>query len=625
MRRITSYKEFCRRKGLNTRPYRFDFENNEDEERAIAEAIAREEELMRQEEVCRGGRPEPGARDPAGRPYDEDPEEHARMVPSSHFGVGFYTQPAATRLTSNLTIQKDDTADTRAVKQALETMVMQVCRWDKQFGWYKSLLAKPSKHSFDRFRRRMFTNQKETILAEHMDRLRKEINKRRTRLENKAEEICGLPTPWRKSRMKSHLRAARGAAHGRGSETCRPVPMAINPAEISLGGDVVDWTKESVKNDVKEEDSSVREEEDVKNSGNEQLESVEEFGTVANWLPSRRGPNLPPPSKQKGRMYARSNDAASTGRHEVRRRGRPPKRRHDSTKSSKEKSPPMGLDPNALHCVCRTAYDAKRFYLTCDMCYRWFHGDCVGVSEDAAKEIDGWSCNECFAETKESSQDQELFCTCRTPYNDNEFYVGCEGCEGWFHPRCVGITKKEAEAMDVYLCPTCQEAQATQGYESADSSASSIHETLCRADYPLVWRILECVVDHRMSWPFRQPVSLEEFPNYLDVIESPIDLSIVQQRLENLEYQRLKDFTKDMTLLFENARNFFPRDSNVHQCADTLEKVFERALAEVRAEIEARVSGRRVSESRTIDSSLDIDTDQLIDVNLDVDPTMFLL
>ncbi|EPB77301.1 hypothetical protein ANCCEY_03598 [Ancylostoma ceylanicum] len=48
------------------RPYRFDFENNEDEERAIAEAIAREEELMRQEEVDRGGRPEPGARDRVG-------------------------------------------------------------------------------------------------------------------------------------------------------------------------------------------------------------------------------------------------------------------------------------------------------------------------------------------------------------------------------------------------------------------------------------------------------------------------------------------------------------------------------------------------------------------------------
>ncbi|KAK6060725.1 hypothetical protein COOONC_01610, partial [Cooperia oncophora] len=210
MRRITSYKEFCRRRGVNmrapTRPYRFDFENNEDEERAIAEAIAREEELMRQEEADKGGRPEPGARDPAGRPYDEDPEEHARMVPSSHFGMGFYSQPAMPRYTSNLAIHRDDSPDTRAVKQVLETMVMQACRWDKQFGWYKNLLMKPTRPHFDRFKRRIFPNQRETVLAEHIDRLRKEINKRRTRMENKAEEMCGLPTPWRKSRMKSHMR-----------------------------------------------------------------------------------------------------------------------------------------------------------------------------------------------------------------------------------------------------------------------------------------------------------------------------------------------------------------------------------------------------------------------------------
>ncbi|VDM68670.1 unnamed protein product [Strongylus vulgaris] len=69
---------------------------------------------MRQEEVDKGGPPEPGARDPAGRPYDEDPEEHARMLPSSaHFGYSLYSHPALSRYPSNLTIHKDDTADTR--------------------------------------------------------------------------------------------------------------------------------------------------------------------------------------------------------------------------------------------------------------------------------------------------------------------------------------------------------------------------------------------------------------------------------------------------------------------------------------------------------------------------------
>ncbi|XGW10510.1 hypothetical protein V3C99_012196, partial [Haemonchus contortus] len=631
-RRITSYREFCRRRGVNmrssTRAYRFDFENNEDEERAIAEAIAREEELMRQEEADKGGRPEPGARDPAGRPYDEDPGEHARLVTPSRLGMGFYSQPALPRYPSNLMVHRDDSPDTRAVKQVLETMVIQVCRWDKQFGWYKNLLSRPTRPHFDRFRRRMFVSQRETVLAEHLDRLRKEINKRRTQMENKAEELCGLPTPWRKSRMKSHMRASRVSNNSKNTGADRPPPVAINPAEISLGGDAVDWTKDQKSSAVPKEEGC-----DSKNEGDSEAkevkdepELVEESSAVADWQPSKRGPALPNTPKYKKKIYERSHEESSSSGSELRRRGRPRKRHYkDTEKPVKDKPSPLGSNPNTFHCICRTRYNPNRFYIACEMCFKWFHGDCVDVTEESAKEMDGWTCPECIQETQKACEEQVLYCTCRTPYNDNEFYVGCESCEGWYHPKCVGITKEEAEAMDEYVCPSCTEAQTTQGYESASSSASSTHATLCRADYPLVWRLLECVADHRMSWPFRQPVSLDEFPNYLDVVEHPIDLSIIQQRLENLEYQRLKDFTRDMSRLFENARIFYPRDSNVYHCAETLEKIFEHALVEVRAEIDARISGRKVSESRTIDSSLDIDTDQLIDVNLDVDPTMFLL
>ena len=37
----------------------------------------------------------------------------------------------------------------------------------------------------------------------------------------------------------------------------------------------------------------------------------------------------------------------------------------------------------------------------------------------------------------------------------SRFYIGCEGCAGWFHGRCVGILQIEAEKIDEYLCPNC--------------------------------------------------------------------------------------------------------------------------------------------------------------------------
>lgn len=47
-------------------------------------------------------------------------------------------------------------------------------------------------------------NQREMLIADHMERLKKEINKRRSKMENEAEQQCGLLTPWRKARTRPH-------------------------------------------------------------------------------------------------------------------------------------------------------------------------------------------------------------------------------------------------------------------------------------------------------------------------------------------------------------------------------------------------------------------------------------
>jgi nucleosome-remodeling factor subunit BPTF len=41
------------------------------------------------------------------------------------------------------------------------------------------------------------------------------------------------------------------------------------------------------------------------------------------------------------------------------------------------------------------------------------------------------------------------------------FYIGCDRCQDWFHGRCVGITKCEADSLDVYICPNCQKSNQT--------------------------------------------------------------------------------------------------------------------------------------------------------------------
>jgi histone acetyltransferase len=42
---------------------------------------------------------------------------------------------------------------------------------------------------------------------------------------------------------------------------------------------------------------------------------------------------------------------------------------------------------------------------------------------------------------------------------------------------------------------------------------------------------------HQSSWPFREPVSLEDVPDYHLVVKEPVDLKTIEKRLNNNEYK----------------------------------------------------------------------------------------
>lgn len=93
-----------------------------------------------------------------------------------------------------------------------------------------------------------------------------------------------------------------------------------------------------------------------------------------------------------------------------------------------------------------------RFYVGCDICSNWFHGDCVNITEEDSKKLSEFICADC----KKARDTQELYCLCKQPYDESQFYICCDKCQDWFHGRCVGIVQSEAEFIDEYVCPACQ-------------------------------------------------------------------------------------------------------------------------------------------------------------------------
>lgn len=59
-----------------------------------------------------------------------------------------------------------------------------------------------------------------------------------------------------------------------------------------------------------------------------------------------------------------------------------------------------------------------RFYIGCDLCSNWFHGTCVGITEDRAKYVVSYVCDDCKLHQEEPTG--ELYCVCRTPYDETQ-------------------------------------------------------------------------------------------------------------------------------------------------------------------------------------------------------------
>ncbi|EXB88397.1 PHD finger protein ALFIN-LIKE 1 [Morus notabilis] len=62
----------------------------------------------------------------------------------------------------------------------------------------------------------------------------------------------------------------------------------------------------------------------------------------------------------------------------------------------------------------------------------------------------------------EDEHSDTLCGSCGTNYSADEFWIGCDICERWFHGKCVKITPAKAESIKEYKCPYCSAKRGRQ-------------------------------------------------------------------------------------------------------------------------------------------------------------------
>ncbi|MEQ2160520.1 hypothetical protein GOODEAATRI_000037 [Goodea atripinnis] len=77
-------------------------------------------------------------------------------------------------------------------------------------------------------------------------------------------------------------------------------------------------------------------------------------------------------------------------------------------------------------------------------------------------------------------------------------------------------------------------------------------------DTDCVRHLVNYIFDCEDSEPFRQPVDPENYPDYLDIIDAPMDFGTVKRTLEEDRYENPIELCKDTRLIFANAKAYTP-------------------------------------------------------------------
>lgn len=93
--------------------------------------------------------------------------------------------------------------------------------------------------------------------------------------------------------------------------------------------------------------------------------------------------------------------------------------------------------------------------------------------------------------------------------------------------------------------------------------------------YSTIWAaVLEQTQNgRRMATPFLERPDAKDFPDYDDLILTPLGLSDVKQRIA--DYRDPRDFRRDMNIVFQNARDYNSAGTRLFEDATYLQKFLE--------------------------------------------------
>ena len=101
-------------------------------------------------------------------------------------------------------------------------------------------------------------------------------------------------------------------------------------------------------------------------------------------------------------------------------------------------------------------------------------------------------------------------------------------------------------------------------------------------------KLLDVLIQKDTGEIFREPVNMEEVPDYGDIVKYPMDLGTMRTKLETGMYGMLDDFEADFDLMIRNCLAYNDRDTMYYRAGVRMRDQCAPCFKQVRQELEAK-------------------------------------
>ncbi|KAJ8405733.1 hypothetical protein AAFF_G00311700 [Aldrovandia affinis] len=180
-------------------------------------------------------------------------------------------------------------------------------------------------------------------------------------------------------------------------------------------------------------------------------------------------------------------------------------------------------------------------------------------------------------------------------------FIGDQSCTDileLYHKVKMEMSSEAEEEVDVDV--DSDTPGTSTGHRRAQSSPKKRGVVLdVRAWRGQCSELLRRMLDSTDSEPFRQPVDLFAYPDYRDIIDTPMDLGTVSETLAVGNYENPMEFSKDVRLIFSNSKAYTPnKKSRIYSMTLSLSAFFETQILSIISDFKSAVQNQRRSRQR---------------------------